>query len=229
MRPMAYIPAKWGIDLPARQIDYVVLHDMEAPELLSTAEAVGRYFQNVERKASTHVGVDGDSAVRYLEDNWIAYGAGGVNANGLHIEHAGYANQSFAEWLDEYGVAMLRISAEVVREWCRIYAIPVVYVDAAGLLRGDRGITTHLQASLAFGGDHWDPGYEFPIDVYIDLVKGEDMPSAEEIAKALLDEPVPSHDYTTGKNADIPLRVALANMGAELSLIRHHLTGEPAK
>ena len=48
------------------------------------------------------------------------------------------------------------------------------YVDAAGLLRGERGITTHYQVTLGPGRgktDHTDPGRGFPMSTYIEMIK----------------------------------------------------------
>jgi hypothetical protein len=59
--------------------------------------------------------------------------------------------------------------------------------------------------------------------------EGEDMPSAKEIAEAILDEPVQVHDYDTGQTLTIPLRQAEGWRNDELSQIRHHLLGQPMK
>lgn len=52
---------------------------------------------------------------------------------------------------------------------------------------------------------------------------------ARAFATEVMHFPVPTHDYTTGKDAPIPLVTAISNRNAELSQIRHHLTGEPLK
>lgn len=59
--------------------------------------------------------------------------------------------------------------------------------------------------------------------------KDDDMPTAKEVAAAIMDELVPIHDYTTGQDIEVPKRVAEGYALSELSLIRHHLTGEPTK
>lgn len=56
--------------------------------------------------------------------------------------------------------------------------------------------------------------------------ENDDMPTAQEIAKALMDELIPIHDYDSGISSDTPLRVVLGYNHDELSLLRHHLTGE---
>jgi N-acetyl-anhydromuramyl-L-alanine amidase AmpD len=74
--------------------------------------------------------------------------------------------------------------------------------------------------------DHTDPG-DLDLQRILDYATGDDMPTAKEIAEALMDELVPVHDYDSGKNTDVPLRVALGYIHGELSLLRHHTTGEP--
>lgn len=170
------IRARWAQDRPAGARLWVVMHAMQAPETLTTAESCGRYFATVdEPPRSTHFGVDADSIVRYLDDHKVPYAAGGANTNGLHIEHAGYSEQLTPEWLDDYGKKMLRLSAALTRALCARYAIPMQWVGPEELLMGVPGLTTHGDCSVAFGGTHWDPGPEFPKDFYLSLVKGTGM------------------------------------------------------
>lgn len=161
-----------GGNLPPGRI---VLHDMEAPEALTTAENVAAYFAGKNAPmASTHYSVDGDSIVRSVKDEDTAYHAP-PNARSLGVEHAGYASQRRDQWLDPYSTAELHLSAQLVRALCDKYAIPIRYVDAAGLLRGEKGITTHAQVSAAWHqSDHSDPGPGFPMDVYLALVADPD-------------------------------------------------------
>jgi hypothetical protein len=170
---LPFVPARWFTRTTGRQIDLVVLHDMEYPEKGTAAEDCATIFQTGARVASAHICVDSDTAVRCVQDQDIAYGAPSANHNGLHIEHAGYASQTMGEWLDDYGTAMLTISAGLVAEWCDRYKIPKQYLAAADLRGGARGITTHRQVNIAWPANdgHTDPGPDFPIDWYIALVQ----------------------------------------------------------
>jgi hypothetical protein len=184
LESLTLVPAYWQI-IPStpRTIDIIGIHSAEAAELPNTAEALGAYFNRHPqitggRKASTHLGVDCDSVGWYVPFENIAYAAGGINQNGIHIEHAGYARQTRAEWLDDYSEAMLRLSASLTASLCVRYQIPAVWLTPKDLLAKERGITSHYNACIAFGGDHWDPGYEFPEDLYIEWVReaiGDDM------------------------------------------------------
>lgn len=155
-----------------RDIDLIVFHDMEAPESGETAEAVARYFQRAGLYASAHYNVDNNSVVRSVLDQDVAYHAPGANHNGIGVEHAGYARQTKAEWLDPYGQAMLLRSAKLVDEICEEYKIPVRFVGVSQLQNGISGITTHAAVSAAFRkSTHTDPGFNFPMDYYIALIQ----------------------------------------------------------
>lgn len=171
---MQTIRARWyAKGSKARPRQLIVVHDMEAPNKPDTAEGIGRYFAALpaERKASAHVGCDVDSRCRYVDDDDIAYAAPGANNNGLHIELAGYARYQAGEWTRSDMVSMIKIAAQQIREWCDLYGIPVRFVRADGLRRGEFGITTHYEVSQAWRkSDHTDPGKGFPINLLLEQV-----------------------------------------------------------
>lgn len=176
---MDFIEAAHYTRTNGRQIDLIVIHDAETEEYPNTAELVARYFAGPNApQASAHYTCDVDSVVQSVWDVDVAWHAPGANHNGLGIEHAGRASQDEAEWLDSYSEKMLREqSAPLVSTLCIAYGIPGVFVDAAGLLRGERGITTHWEVTKAFRqGAHWDPGYSFPMDWYLGIVNGNATP-----------------------------------------------------
>lgn len=173
---MLFNQAKNYRPVSSRQIDLIVLHDMEYPEKAEAAEWLGDYFGGrkgmTAPRASTHYGVDSDSIVQYVHDHDVAWGAPGANRNGIHIEHAGYARQTAAEWADPYSKAMLNASQRLCASLCLRYDLPVRYVPEELLKAGTgRGITTHAAVSRAFGlSSHWDPGPNFPIRDYVNGV-----------------------------------------------------------
>lgn len=174
-------------------IKRIYIHSMEAPEKDQTAENVARYFSTIDRKASAHICVDNNSEVRCVRDEDTAFHVGNDNSSSLGLELAGYAKQTRNEWLDDYGKALLKRAAKIVANWCRVHNIPAVWLDVVDLKEGQRGISSHYNGGLAFGGtSHWDPGPGFPHDYFIQLVKeelgeGEDWLTSEE-AEAKLDE-----------------------------------------
>ena len=171
---MQFIEARWytRVSVP-RRIDFIVIHDMEWPERPTTAEECARFFANLppDRKASAHYNVDSDSIVQSVRENDIAYHAP-PNTHSIGIEHAGYARQTRAQWLDDYGQSMLLLSAGLVAELLVKYDLPLEFLSPADLRAGRRGITTHNNVSKAWGQtSHTDPGEGFPDDWYIDRVR----------------------------------------------------------
>jgi len=157
-----------------RAINLVVIHDMEAPELDGTAEAVAAYFQKPGTRASAHECVDNNSVVVGVPDNDVAWAAPGANHDGLQFELAGYARQTRKQWADPYSDALLHLAARRVARKCETHDIPVRFRDAADLRAGGarrRGITTHAQVTLAHHqSTHTDPGPNFPMLTFLGMV-----------------------------------------------------------
>lgn len=156
-----------------RAIRVIVLHSMEAQESADTAEAVGRWFQNPAANGSTQVGVDSDSICRYVGDEHTVWGAKGVNADGLHIEQAGYARQTAAQWRDNYSLRTIENAAIIGAEWAIKYKIPVRWLTIAQIRDGKtKGFMTHHDSTIAFSvrGGHTDPGAAYPRGYYLERV-----------------------------------------------------------
>lgn len=181
-----------------RKIDLVVFHTAENPEKPTGAEATAAYFASLTKpsdpNASAHFSVDCDSIVQSVLEKDVAWAAPGANNNGIQIEHAGYARQTRDEWSDAFTAAMLDISAKLTAGICQRHGIPVKWVDAEGLLVGERGITSHAEVSKAcrlanehrltsspfFNSknngataktNHSDPGAGFDASAYVALVR----------------------------------------------------------
>jgi N-acetyl-anhydromuramyl-L-alanine amidase AmpD len=157
----------------SNHIDVLVIHTMESPEKPDTAEAVANWFAgSTAPQASAHYCIDSNSIVQCVRDTDVAWHAPGANHNGIGIEHAGKAAQTKHDWSDAYSKQMLELSARLAAEKCRKYDIPPVWLHAADLRAGKRGITGHVQVSDAFKrSDHHDPGTSFPVEAYLALVK----------------------------------------------------------
>lgn len=162
----AVIPARNYTPVPTgRKVDVVVIHSMEAPEKGSTAENIARWFAGpTAPKASPHYCADQDSIVQCVRERDVAWAAPGANHNGVQIELAGYARQTRGDWFDPPSRAMLeRQVVPLVADICKRNRIPVVWLTAADLKAGARGITSHHNVSQAFKrSTHWDPGSGFP-------------------------------------------------------------------
>lgn len=169
---MEFIPAKnFYRGRRSPRIKRIYIHSMEAPEKGTTAEAVARYFQTTDRKASSHYNFDNNSEVQSVRDEDTAFHMAGDNSASIGLEHAGYARQTREEWFDQFGVDMLEISAARCAILCRKHDIPPVFLDVVDLREDRLGISTHYNGSIAFEqSDHWDPGRGFPVDYYMERV-----------------------------------------------------------
>jgi peptidoglycan hydrolase-like protein with peptidoglycan-binding domain len=190
-----------------RQIDYLIIHTMEAAEHPQTAENVASWFargcpdaNGKERRASAHYNIDENSAVQSVLEKDVAFCAPGTNHNGIHLEHAGYSRQTDEEWQDVYSQGMLARSARLATYICQRYSIPVEFIPWQKLLEGKRGITYHREVSKACRyaqqkglrdspffnhhsnrpkTDHGDPGSHFPIKEYLQMIQ-DHMPTASQ-------------------------------------------------
>lgn len=171
--PIPFVQAAHFTPVAERAVDLVVLHSTEGAEVGGAARAVASWFAGKQApNASAHYVVDNDAIVQCVKENDVAWHAPGANHNGVGIEHVGYARQSAAEWGDPYSSRELILSAGLAGGVCARHGIPVAFVDAAGLVRGERGITTHAEVTKAFhGSTHTDPGPWFPMQVYLDMVR----------------------------------------------------------
>ena len=148
------------------KIRLIVVHSMESQEKPDTAESVAKWFSGpTAPQASAHFCIDNNSAVRVVDDQDIAWGAPGANADGLHIELAGKASQSSSDWLDAYSTKVLDQAAKVIADWCKKYNIPAKKLEPTQVRDGKTsGICGHIDVSRAWPnlGDHYDPGKNFP-------------------------------------------------------------------
>jgi N-acetyl-anhydromuramyl-L-alanine amidase AmpD len=158
---------------PGRTVKLVVIHTMEAPEKPGTAGGVASWFAGpTAPMASAHICVDNAEIVECVKPDHIAFGAPGANKVGYHIEHAGFAKQSSADWQDAYSQSMLRLSAGWAADIAKRYDIPVVHLMPDQIKAGASGFCGHVDVTHAFGtpGGHVDPGGAFPWDQYLALV-----------------------------------------------------------
>lgn len=183
LKSLRYIPCRDQFYLPSTPKKVVVIHEMVAPERSDMAESLGNYFRDPRnpdgsaRYASTHFGVDNDSAVRYAEFYYKVYGTDNYgNTNGWHIEQAGMGAQSPEEWFDPYSKKMMdEQTAKLTAALCIVDDIPIRHLTVDELRRGERGIATHYEMCQAFMQGqqrywHYDPK-NFPMGYFIDQVK----------------------------------------------------------
>ena len=162
-------------------IRYIVLHSTEGDTALGAAE----YLMTPAAGGSANIVVDDTVCYRLLNDTVIPWGAPPLNTNGFHIEQAGYAAWTRAEWFAHTPTIVRAAYKAAVR--CRLYKIPARVLDAGALesdfgeLPADNaggvptlpgpmhgGIVTHATVTAAYHqSDHTDPGSAYPIDVFM--------------------------------------------------------------
>lgn len=169
----------------------VVIHTGEG---ILRRQDMAAYLDN-NPDASAHAAADatGVSAplVPYSRAAWTAGPT--ANSRSLQIELCAFAAMTREQWLSEAAatvwipwlnayrtvpspMSMLRNSAAWTRDVCDTYGIPKVKLSGQQVAAGAKGICGHADTSYAFGEtDHTDPGPNFPWDVFINLVNGEDV------------------------------------------------------
>lgn len=154
------------------EIDLIILHSEEAAETSTTSLNVANWFAgNNAPNASSHYALDDGETIQCVKDEDIAYHALSANKFSIGIEHAGFARQTRDQWCDSFSTQMLKRSAKLTAHLCKKWNIPVKYIDIDGLVNKERGITTHANCTKAYNeGNHWDPGPNFPVDLYITWV-----------------------------------------------------------
>ena len=158
-----------------RPITYIVIHTGETDEGTTPAEGMGNWFAQEHpagQRSSAHRGADTDSICTYVADGDTAFGAPNVNASGWHLEHAGRAGQTSAQWDDDASRLILANGALAAAEASQRLGVPARWLTDAELRAGNvKGFITHAQASRVLGGTHWDPGPNFPATRYMTLVR----------------------------------------------------------
>lgn len=164
----------------------IVIHTVEGPCSPGEAMGVARWFGGATApEASSHYVCGPEVIVACVSEDDTAWHAPPSNAWAIGIEHTAvaadvrrngvlvYAAFTPADWASPNAQAMLARSAELVADICTRRGIPVVFLDADALQRGEAGITTHVEVSKAFREtDHIDPGPNWPMDAYLALVHG---------------------------------------------------------
>jgi len=151
----------------------IVLHTAENGNDPTGARGVAEYFTTITRPASSHYVVDKNEIIHCVQESDAAWGAPGANEDGLHIEHAGTAAWTAADWARDDVLQMLDLSAQLTASLCASYGIDAVWLSPADITAGKAGITGHVDVTKAFPllhGTHTDPGPAFPIAKYISMV-----------------------------------------------------------
>lgn len=151
---------------PLSQISLHIIHCTQGP----TALAAASWFANPNSKGSAQYCIDNEHCFRTLRDRDVAWGAPGANYHGQHYEMAGYVTWSQAIWSKTHRRTLLRCAWKVARD-CKRYGNPVKWLSVDDLKAGKKGISDHNSCSKAFGGNHTDPGPNFPRAIFMTMVR----------------------------------------------------------
>lgn len=176
-------PRAFGTGRDGKAVRYIVIHYTAGAERNTSAEDGGVIDQNRTDGTSTHYFVDSDSVVQCVLTSDRANAARYKgNRLGIQYELCGTV-QTRAQWLDAASLPTLKNAARQVARDCRKYGIPVRRLSVAetraawyDFPAGPKGIVGHVDCTYAYpedGGDHTDPGPQFPWDVFLDMVRAE--------------------------------------------------------
>ncbi|MEP6640525.1 MAG: N-acetylmuramoyl-L-alanine amidase [Gaiellales bacterium] len=156
---------------PLTDVHLIVMHVAENP----SAESVAADFSTTTREASAHLVVDDTACYRCLENDEIPMAAPGANTDGFHIEQAGFASWSAAEW--ETHLETIQRAAYKAAFHCKRFGLPAQWLEVDDLLNGQHGITDHFivnqmakKMSLAGDHSHTCPGTIWPRKTFMKWV-----------------------------------------------------------
>jgi N-acetyl-anhydromuramyl-L-alanine amidase AmpD len=133
----------------------LILHSTESN--CGSGLSISKYLARADVQADVHVVIDcNGKAYRLVPDGRKAWHVAAANGYTLGIEQVGRAAQT--SWPD----AQVRAAAKQMAYWCRKYNIPVRHSST-------HGIAYHRDVSGP--GGHWDPGYHYPLDKFLKLVR----------------------------------------------------------
>lgn len=208
-----FVPAMYSREFSGtRKIRLIVIHSMEFAEKGDTAESCAKYFQNpcdehgTPRPSAAHLCIDNNSIVRCVLDNNIAGAAPGANRDGLQLELAGFARQTAAEWLDDYGKQLLENAANAAAQYCLKYDIPVRHLTNDELADGQsKGFVSHAQVSEVFKqSTHTDPGPGFPWKLFLEMVEKYRVARFKTLSAVRSDHPDDAGDQPGATSAVTP-------------------------
>jgi len=181
---------------------YFFLHTEEGN---SSAESLAAYLNNPAHDASYHYTLRDGVLVDVVDTDYASWSVLSANPYSINLCFAG-SRASFTreQWLARDND--LRIAAYIAVQDARKYGFTPVWLGSGGRYnRASAGVSDHQYVTQVIGdGTHTDVGPGFPGDVFSRYLAeyagtapddgGDDMPSADEIAKAVWSAPVAKPD-----------------------------------
>lgn len=177
-------PRSWTVGRMHGPPRFITIHYTAGAEGPGTAMNGALFDAKRTDGTSTHYFVDSTQVVQCVKTVDTAHTAlRHGNWWGIHYEQTGTA-QTRAQWLDPVSRATIRNTArQAARDMTR-WKIPLVRVQGRGVRDLDaRGVCGHVDWTVGWpedGGDHTDPGPEYPWDaLFADLAEFLGGPMAD--------------------------------------------------
>ncbi len=146
---------------PNGPITRIVIHGTVSPCAAGGAVNNARYFQRPDSGGLAHFVVDPTKIVQCCDEDTACWHAP-PNHGSIGIELCDPQAGALARWDDANHKAMLGLAKALVHDLAARHTVPLTFVNAAALVAGKHGVTTHYEVSQAFHqSDHSDPGPGF--------------------------------------------------------------------
>ena len=151
----------------------IVIHTAEGA---TTIQSLGAFFANPSSQVSSHTGVDDtpNTVGEYVQRSMKAWTAANANPVAIQTELCAFASWTSAQWNQH--PTMLQNCAKWIAEEAAYFNIPIVRLTPAQAQSNGRGVCGHVDLGN-WGGNHWDPGPNFPMDQVIAMAQGNTPPT----------------------------------------------------
>lgn len=154
-------------------VKVVVIHSAVIPCEPGRARQLGEWNKSGATKGSWHYATDPAETIQCSYDRFVCH-ADGWNDHHIAIEMADWPGpwpegsrtkrwwinlKRVWRWRGKNHQMMLRRTAKLTAQLCLANGLPIKFLSAAALKRGERGVTTHANVTAAYKRSvHWDPG-----------------------------------------------------------------------
>src|SRR5215469_14780527 len=147
----------------------IVIHTAEGA---TTIQSLGAFFANPSSQVSSHTGIDDtpNTVGEYVQRPMKAWTAANANPVAIQTELCAFASWTSAQWNQH--PTMLQNCAQWIAEEAAAFNIPITRLTPAQAQSNGRGVCGHVDLG-SWGGNHWDPGPNFPMDQVIQMAKGQ--------------------------------------------------------
>lgn len=155
------------------KVRLIVLHTAEGS---TTYQSLGNYFANPSSQVSSHTGIDDtpNTVGEYVRRDMKAWTAANANPVAVQAEMCAFARWDTAEWHRHPN--MLQTVAAWMREEADYFKIPLIRLTPTQAQSNGVGVCRHMDLGT-WGGNHSDPGDNFPLDEVIAMAGGSITPA----------------------------------------------------